>query len=241
MSVERPARWLAIAGIVGPVVFTAGWVVAEALQDEHYSPARHDISDLAALTAQYPSVALATQGVAGLLVIVFALGALRPALTGPDGREPIGAWLVAASLMGLDTLSDAFFRLDCQAADSSCTASVAVASWHGKVHLLAALVAVVATIAASFALARAMRRTPGWDDLAGPSRTFGWFLVLGVVATAATEGSSVQGLVQRTLALAVSAAVVVLAVRVRRLDADLSAGAPPFRGYGRRKVRAGPG
>jgi hypothetical protein len=31
----------------------------------------------------------------------------------------LGAWLLAASLMGLDNLSDVFFRLDCRAVDQA--------------------------------------------------------------------------------------------------------------------------
>jgi hypothetical protein len=42
--------------------------------------------------------------------------------------------------MGLDNLSDAFFRLDCQAADPACTPAAAASSWHGKVHLVVGLV-----------------------------------------------------------------------------------------------------
>jgi hypothetical protein len=70
--------------------------------------------------------------------------------------------------MGLDNLSDAFFRLDCRTADPGCTA--AASSWHAKVHLAVGLISAVATIAAPFVLAARMRYVPGWRDLARPTR-----------------------------------------------------------------------
>ena len=63
------------------MVFNLGWLPAGAVQTGGYSVASHDVSDLAALTAQAPLVMLPATGIAGVLTIAFALfapGAPRP-------------------------------------------------------------------------------------------------------------------------------------------------------------------
>jgi Protein of unknown function (DUF998) len=208
---------LAEGAIVAQVLFVVGWVVIGALEGRGYSPGRHDISDLSALTARYPWVILAVEGVAGVLTIAFAIGALRPAMFVPGFRAPIGPWLVALSLPGLDNLSDLFFRLDCRAADAGCTASRAAASWHGTTHVVMATVAGVATLIAPFALAHRMRLLDAWRDLARPAQVFGAISIVGVLAYTALENKAGAGWAQRALAIWVPAGIVVLAARVRRL------------------------
>src|SRR5205823_9444796 len=124
---------------------------------------------------------------------------LRPSLTVPGRRMAVSAVLVAVSLPALDNLSDAFFRLDCRAADAGCTSSVA-SSWHGTIHIVAFIVAAVPTLVAPFALSRRMRAVEGWSDLARPARIFGLALLVAFVATAASHGSTAQGLTQRIAA-----------------------------------------
>jgi hypothetical protein len=216
----RRAVWLSWAAIAGQVLFVLGWLVVGALERHGYSPGRHDISDLGALTAHHAVPDLFTLGVAGALTIAFALWALRPALAVPGRRGAIGAWLLALSLPGLDNLSDAFFRLDCRAADAGCTAAQAAASWHGTVHVVVATVAGVATIAAPFALAHRFRLLEGWRDLARPARVFGVVVVLGVLAYVALENTSAQGWAQRALAMWVVSGIVLLAWRVGTLATE---------------------
>ena len=133
------SRRLAVGAIVAQLACLAGWVFAGVIERHGYSVTSDDISDLGALTAHHPAIVLVTCGVSGAVTIVFSLVALRPELG-------LGAWLVALSLAGLDDLSDAFFRLDCRAADNGCSIATATASWHGKVHLAAAVVAALATV-----------------------------------------------------------------------------------------------
>jgi hypothetical protein len=211
------AIWLSWGAIAGIVVFNLGWLLAGAVQTGGYSVASHDVSDLAALTAQAPLVMLAATGIAGVLTIAFALLALRPALAVPGRGTALGAWLLAASLMGLDNLSDAFFRLDCRAADPGCTAAAAASSWHGKVHIGVALVSAIATIAAPFALAARMRHTPGWHDLARPALVFGALFLAVLVTYAVLEGKPGGGYLQRAAILLASVGVATLALRVRAL------------------------
>jgi hypothetical membrane protein len=179
--------------------------------------ASHDISDLGALTARSPWVMLTAQGIAGTLIILFALFALRPALAVPGRGTAIGAWLLAASLIGLDNLSDAFFRLDCRAADQGCSAAAAASSWHGRVHLAVGLLSGIAAIAAPFVLAARMRHADGWRDLARPTILAGSLLVAVLAAYVVVEGKPGGGYLQRAAIVVFSVGVVTLALRVRAL------------------------
>jgi len=210
VAVNRSRRHLAAAAAIGQLVFVGGWLVLGLLEGHGYSPARHDISDLAALTAQHATLARLTLAVSGALTIAFALSV----------REVFGraAWLVALSLPGLDNLSDAFFRLDCRAADAGCGMAEATSSWHGKLHIACFVVAALATVIAPFALARRMRHAVGWEDLARPTKIFGVVVVAVLAATAATSGTPLQGWTQRGAAVIVVSGVVVLTWRVIQLE-----------------------
>jgi hypothetical protein len=216
-TLDRRAVWLAWGAVAGIVVFNLGWLLAGAVQGGGYSVASHDISDLGALTARSPWVMLTAGGFAGTLTILFALFALCPALAVPGRGQALGAWLLAASLMGLDNLSDVFFRLDCRAADQGCTTATAAGSWHGRVHLAVGLLSGIAMIAAPFVLAARMRRAGGWRDLARPTIFAGWLLLAVLAAYVAFEGKTGGGYLQRAAIVLVSAGVVTLALRVRAL------------------------
>lgn len=192
----------------------SAWVIAGVAEGHGYSAARHDVSDLGALTARHAAPWLAVSAVTGLLTAAFAVWSLGPALAGPDGRRPLGAWLVAVSLPALDNVGDALFRLDCRAADAGCKAAQATASWHGKTHAAVFVVALLPTLVAPFALASRMGRTGGWRSLARPARWYGGALIAGAAATAASHGTAVDGLTQRGLIVCAVGGVVVLAARV---------------------------
>jgi uncharacterized membrane protein YhaH (DUF805 family) len=236
-TLDRRAVWLAWGAVAGVVVFNLGWLLAGAAQGGGYSVASHDISDLGALTARFPWVVLTAQGVAGTLTILFALFALRPALTVPGRGQAVGAWLLAASLMGLDNLSDVFFRLDCRAADQGCTAAAAASSWHGRVHLAAGLLSGIATIALPFALGARMRHADGWHDLARPTILAGSLLVAVLAAYVAFEGKTGGGYLQRAAIVIFSAGVVTLALRVRVLAPSAIDGANSITGLHSRPAR----
>jgi hypothetical protein len=210
---------IALAAIAAQLLFIAAWLALGAIEGGGYDAARDDISDLGALTARHPIAWAVCLGVSGALTIVFALAALRPSLD-IDGRpSPVGAWLVALSLPGLDNVGDVFFRLDCRAADAGCSSSDAMSSWHGTAHVVVFALAAVATLAAPFALAARMRLVDGWRDLARPTTRFGFVAIAALAVTAATVGTPVQGLTQRIAATIVPLGVAALAVRVRRLAA----------------------
>ena len=215
---ERQWRVLLSWGaIFGHVVFTAGWLLAGALEGHGYSAARHDTSDLAAATAHYAPLVLITQAIAGVLTVAFAIWALQPSLAGPGQRTVFGAWCVAGSLAGVELITEIFFRLDCRAADAGCTTADAMATWYGKLHVIVGFAALFMTIAAPFLLARRMRALPGFRDLVRPAIALGVALVATPVLYGVFFGSPVQGYMNRAPLVLASFGVAVLALRVRRL------------------------
>jgi hypothetical protein len=188
--------------------------VLGAIEGGEYSPGRHDISDLAALTAEHATIDRLTLAISGAVTIAFAVS-LAPVL---------GRWalLLAASLPAVDNLTDTFFRLDCRAADAGCDTAAATDSWHGTAHLVFFAVAALPTIAAPFVLSRRMHRTDGWTDLARPTKVYGFVFVAVFLTTAATTGTAVQGWSQRGAAVIACAGIVVLAGRVIKLESRLA-------------------
>jgi hypothetical membrane protein len=211
---NRGAIWLAWGAIGGVVVFNLGWLIGGALQAGSYSAATDDVSDLGALTAQHPWVILTGGAIAGALTILFALFALRPALAVPGRGTALGPWLLAASLMGLDNLSDVFFRLDCRAADRGCSTSAAMSSGHGTIHGVVGAATAIVTIVTPFVLASRMHRADGWRDLARPTFTFGWLFLAVLIGYAALGGETGSGYLQRAAIVLLSAGVATLALRV---------------------------
>lgn len=195
-------------------MFTLGWLVAGAVEGHGYSVADDEISDLAALTAHAAPVLLVAQAVCGVATVMFGLVALRRLLHGTRGATLSGV-LVAASALGAGNVSDALFRLDCRAADG-CSQAEAMASWHGKIHGVAGLTILI-LVSAPFVLARVLRRTAVWADLARPSLALGVVMVLAVVVGVGLTERSGAGIAQRVLALAAAGWLAMLAVRAARL------------------------
>ncbi|HST85685.1 MAG TPA: DUF998 domain-containing protein [Kineosporiaceae bacterium] len=214
------SRALAWAAIAGQALVTLAWLIAGMLQGGGYSVAEHDISDLGAMTADRPWLILIAQAVSGVLTMAFAVLALRPALAAPGHHGPVSAWLVALSAAGLDDLSDAFFRLDCRAADLGCTEMVATTSWHGAIHGIVGSITFAILVLAPFALARRMRLVPAWRSLAWPAFGYGVLLLVAVALFVALSISTGGGYAQRAVALLGSTGVVVLALRVLALDRE---------------------
>jgi hypothetical membrane protein len=208
---ERLRQWVVRLLVPSQVLFVLGFLVAGLLQPGAYSVRDDDISDLGALTAQHPWVELVPSFLAGAVTIAFGLLVLRTLVGG------VGPWLLAGSLMGLDNVSDLFFRLDCGRAVAGCTESVRTDSWHAHVHEVVGLVTSIATVAALVALSHSFRRTPAWEDLATPALVFAAGF-LGVMLTyAALAERPGGGLVQRVAVLLLMGAFSVLATRASSL------------------------
>lgn len=208
--------WLAWGGIAAQVLFVLGILVLGAVEGRGYSAGRHDISDLGALTARHPDAMRAVEGTAGVLTVAFAIGALRPTLSVDGGGEPVGAWLVALSLLATDELGDVFFRLDCRAADAGCSMARATTSASGKAHVAVFVLAAIASIAAPFALAHRMEALRAWRTCARPTRVFGAGFVVGLAVALLASGTGLQGWTQRALILYSCSGLVLLAAAVLR-------------------------
>ena len=189
------------------LLFVAGFVAAGVAQPRAYSVRDDDISDLGALTAHHPWLELGPSLVAGVVTIAFALLVLGPLVGGA------GPWLLALSLMGLDNVTDPFFRLDCGRDVAGCTESMRAGSWHADVHEVVGLLSALATAVAFVVLARRFRGRPGWHDLAVPSYLFAAAFTTGLTAYATLAEHRGGGLMQRLLVLLLVGAFTALASR----------------------------
>ncbi|MDH6578010.1 DUF998 domain-containing protein [Kitasatospora sp. MAP5-34] len=222
---RRALTWGAIAA---QLLFTASWFLDGLAEGRGYRASADGISDLGALTADHPWLELAAQAVAGTLTIAFALFALRPALALPGASAPVGAWLVAASPLGLDNVWDVFFRLDCRAADPGCSHSLTGGSWHATVHLAISLLSFPVLVIAPSVLAARFRAHPAWQGCSGPALAFSPVMFVGVLGFLGLHGRDSGGYAERALAMAASVGVILLAVRTHRVlspVSDIPAGA----------------
>jgi hypothetical membrane protein len=161
-------RLSAVCGLLAPVAFTVGWVVGSFAQPARFDVVEDDISDLGAVTANHAWLYnRISANLAGLLVVLFALGLWRVLDSGRWARIGVAALTVS----GLGQFLDGFFRLDCRAIDPRCTNPIA--SWHGTAHGIETVVTLVTLFVSMFALARAFEREAAWKDLSRPSRLAG--------------------------------------------------------------------
>ena len=199
-------RRIAQATVAAQILFVMGFVAIGAAEGHGYRWMRDDISDLGALTAHHATVWRLLLLITGAVTMVFGL-----LLVGPVFGSRLAGVLVAFSLPAFDNFSDAFFRLDCRAADPGCTTSQAISSWHGLAHIVCFAVAASATVIAPFVLGRAMSREESWRSLARSVRRFGFLTVVLLVVTGVASGSPVQGLAQRVAATVIPLGLAVLA------------------------------
>jgi hypothetical membrane protein len=147
------ARVAGVCGLLALVTSTAGWVAGGLAQPGSYSPARDDISDLGAVTANsawiYNQVGA---NLTGVLVAVLAVGLWR-ALS-PDLLGRLGA--AALFVAGAGSFLDGLFRLDCRGIDVACTND----SWHSHAHKVESGITAAALLVAPVLLALAFRRNP---------------------------------------------------------------------------------
>ena len=149
------ARVAGVCGLLALVTSTVGWVAGGLAQPGSYSPARDDISDLGAVTANgawiYNQVGA---NLTGVLVAVLAVGLWRALSPDLLGRLGAAALLVA----GVGSFLDGLFRLDCRGIDAACTND----SWHSHAHKLESGITAAATLLAPLVLAFAFRRIQSW-------------------------------------------------------------------------------
>ncbi len=202
------AKWRALAGIIGPAVFTAAWAVSGPRQrDRGYRVPHEHISGLAAPDARSPH--LMTAGFHGLGLGLLAFGPeLRRRLAPRAGPGP---WLLG--LAGMAALVAGTFRRDTILLSPPDRPPGHRQSWRNDVHDAAAGVGYAAGMLGPLALAWRFRDDPRWSGFAP------WCLVpvacgavIGPVFAADVDRKG-NGILQRVMVTAPQALTVALAVR----------------------------
>src|SRR5215831_2133733 len=154
MRLSRLGAW---CGVMGPVLFTAAWVVGSLRQTGH-SATEVQLSGLAADDARDPQIMVAGFLLLGVCSIGFGI-ALRRALA----PRAAGAWLVVVA--GAAAVTAGVFRRDhLLLVGPGFTGE----SWHNQVHDVVSGIAYGAMIAAPLVLARNFRADPDWAGLRRP-------------------------------------------------------------------------
>ena len=203
MKSMKLTRVAGLAGIAGPVLFTAGWLASSLRQAAPMAEVQ--LSGLAAEDARDPQLMMAAFIVLGGCSIGLGAGLRRvcPRSAGP--------WLVM--LAGGATVAAGVFRRDHLLLTGP---GFTGESWHNQVHDVVSGVAYAAMLAAPLLLAWRLRREPGWT---GISRAVTGLAVasavgLAVFASRALEpwnGPVFDSLVQKGAVTLALAAEVVLA------------------------------
>ncbi len=158
MHSNGPLRVAAICGLLAPVSFIAGVVLADVVQPSAFSPTHDDISDLGAVTASAPWLYnQVAANLTGILVVCFGLG-LWSAL---DDGFPARLGVLGLFVVGTGIFLDGLFRLDCQGIDAGCDNT----SWHSSAHKIESGITATALLLTPFVLAFAFRRLPPWHRL----------------------------------------------------------------------------
>jgi len=200
---------------MGPVLFTAAWVVGSRRQTGH-SATEVQLSGLAADDARDSQIMVAGFVVLGVCSIAFGI-ALRRALA----PRAAGAWLVIAA--GAAAVGAGLFRRDHLLLAGP---GFAGESWHNQVHDVVSGVAYGVMLAAPLVLARRWRGDPDWAALSRPIRV----LVLVSAAALAIFASGIaapyNGVVQRIAVTLPLTAEILIARRMLTLPLSGSAAGP---------------
>ena len=203
MRLGRLGAW---CGVVGPVLFTAAWVVSSLRQVGH--PATEvQLSGLAADDARDPQIMVAGFVVLGVCSIAFGW-ALRRALS----PRAAGAWLVVVA--GAAAVAAGAFRRDhVLLVGPGFTGE----SWHNQVHDVVSGVAYGAMLAAPLALARRFRHDPDWAVVRRPVQVLALGSAVALVVFASRVVEPWNGVVQRVaVTLALGTEVLTAAWMLRR-------------------------
>ena len=189
----------AAAGIVGPAVFTAAWIVGSLRQTGH-SAIEIQISGLAAADARDPWIMITGFLVLGGCGVAFG-AALHEALGGRERAGPAPRLIQGAGIL---TIAAALLRRDHMLLTSGSV------SWHNHAHDVISAILYVDLVAVQLLLAMRFGGEPEWRSWRP------WLVANGVasaavlIAFAADTSAADAGLVQRvavSIPLAVLAAV----------------------------------
>ena len=214
---RRPGRsigWMAWAGIVGPILFTATFLAQEAFRRSEYDPLAEPVSALAA--GPHGWIQSVNFVVFGMLTIAFAVGlhrGLRPTRVGIAGPALL-------FLSGIGLLLAAIFPLREDAAG---------VTYDPGGHVVAGFTFFLSSAVALIVLSRRLARDPRWRNLAAYTFVAGIVALGGFLAGGALvmpDGAPLHdwaGLFQRVLILAVVFPCrVVLSLRMLRLTRSLA-------------------
>jgi len=211
-----PLTWSSWAGIVGPPLFTLGFLAQEFVRRGEYDPIAEPISALEAGPLGW--IQQVNFVVFGVLIIVFALGLHRGIR--PAGRIGlVGAAILTWSGVGL-ILSAVFPLRDDVAGDFY--DPTGMHTINGTIFFLSLGTGLIL-------ISRRLARDPAWRGLAGYALGSGIILMVSfpffglVVRPDDAPLHDFAGLVQRASVAVWFAAIVTLAVRLRRLTAVATA------------------
>jgi hypothetical membrane protein len=235
-----------LAGIAGPVAFTAAWAVSSLLQTGH-AATQVQISGLAAPDARDPWIMITGFLVLGGCSAVFGTALYRElggsgregcegragrtgragregrtrraAREGRRGRAGAGPRLIQAA--GLLTVAAGLLRRD-----QMLLTAPAHESWHNHAHDVVSAVIYVALVVAPLLLARRFRGDPRWSALRWP--LVGASLVTAAVLVVFFTGAfpSSAGLLQRIGVSVPLAAVCAVAARLLGTRSEPQPGSP---------------
>ena len=229
-----------LAGVAGPVAFTAAWAVSSLLQTGH-AATQVQISGLAAPDARDPWIMITGFLVLGGCSVVFGT-ALHRELggSGREGREGRGGQAEPAEregraeraeragagprliqAAGLLTVAAGLLRRD-----QMLLTAPAHESWHNHAHDVVSAAIYVALVAAPLLLARRFRGDPRWSPLRWP--LVGASLVTAAVLVVFFTGAfpSSAGLLQRIGVSVPLAAVCAVAARLLGTRSEPQPGSP---------------
>jgi hypothetical protein len=220
MGIRRRLR--AMAGTVGPAVFTGAWVTSTIRQHE-YSLAEEHLSGLAAPDARNRHLMTAGFLTMGGCTVAFAreledaLGGPARAGLGPTTLALSGWATVAAGLMPRDRM---LLRLPGEIEPP-------IQSWKNDGHDMASAVIYGAVVTAPLMLAQRFRDDPDWDDLVIPSLGTSALSVALLVLFASRLVEPWNGIVQRLMVTVPMVSSIALSRRLLRRVAELEAAERP--------------
>ena len=203
MRLGRLAAW---AGLAGPVVFTAAWVVSS-LRQAGLPADEVQLSGLAAEDAKDPQVMIAGFVALGACSTGFG-AALRRA-----GHGAAGPWLVTAG--GVAAIATGVFRRDRMLLTGP---GFAGESWHNQAHDVASFVAYAAMLGAPLVLAQRFRADRQWTVIARPVQVLALASAAALVLFGSRAAGSWNGTVQRTAVTLALAAEALIATRMLTLQ-----------------------
>lgn len=195
---KSTTKFLAAAGIAGPVLYVVAWLVLGAL-DPDYSQTRDPISNLSAVGAPHALVMTVVIFVFAVLIILFAYG-LRRGL-------PPGLWMGPAALViaGVGYIGIGVAPLDLANLEEA-----------NLLHTLSATITVFGLILAPLLCFPSLRRHPEWRNVLVYSiATTAVGLALVVLASSSVFAGW-DGLMQRLVLAVALIWMIVIAIRLLR-------------------------